>query len=104
MFRLDNDADINGTSFHDTTIEAVPADLIKLLGDPGTEILFQDKVQLEWSFTNHRSKDVFTLYDWKNYGVNIRLSEKPVCFHIGSKVSKTKETNFKNWLEAQLKG
>lgn len=57
----------SGTSFHNTTFEATPSQLLEILGEPesmnndGT-----DKTNFDWTLETETG-DVFTVYDWKYY-------------------------------------
>lgn len=68
-----------GTSFHGTTIDATPNQLISILGVPSREsgdgkITMDFKGQLD-------NGGVFTVYDWK-YGRPIEMDET-IEWHIG---------------------
>ena len=72
----------DSTSFHGETIAASVQVMKRVLG----EITYEDntgtdKVNFEWC-RQTESKNVFTVYDWKNYRA---LSEtEVVCWHIGA--------------------
>jgi len=84
MFTVTPKANVNGTSFHDTTINISPATMERVFGKPACVGYPEDKVQLEWLFTNTKTKKVFTVYDWKNYHMEIRGEDFGVEFHVGS--------------------
>jgi len=67
-----------GTSFHGTTIRTTVNKLKFRLGEP--HALGGDKTNYEWIMETE-SGDVFTAYDYKNYG-GIAENEF-VDFHIG---------------------
>jgi len=70
------------TSFHGVTITATPEDLIKVLGEPSSICLDQDKkVQYEWLMET-KNGIPFTVYDWKEYHEIIPDSE--IRWHIGT--------------------
>jgi hypothetical protein len=73
--------EIEGTSFHDTTIGTTVHTLRKLLGIPYFEGNWGDrKVNFEWHCRTY-SGDVFTVYDYKTYRP---LDEHEIIeFHIG---------------------
>jgi len=57
----------SGTSFHGTTIQATPNQLIKVLGEP--EFYYNngmDKTNFDWTMETETG-DVVTIYDWKYY-------------------------------------
>ena len=98
MFKVNNKADANGTSFHGATIRTTPENLIEVFGKPAYEGDKHDKVQMDWSFEDAFG-DVFTVYDWKQY---MTLDpERHIVFHIGSRTP-NKEGEFVNWLYDQL--
>lgn len=67
------------TSFHGHTILASPNEMIEILGEP--DYLNGDKTNMEW-VRELDSADVFTIYDWKNYG-GISNTEE-IEWHIGA--------------------
>ena len=73
--------DVNGTSFHNTTINCSVSTLRKVLGEPYDENNSgEDKVNYCW-FMETDNGDVFTVYDWKEYRV---LNEnETIEWHIG---------------------
>jgi len=73
--------DVNGTSFHNTTINCSVSTLRKVLGEPYDENNSgEDKVNFEWIMETDNG-DVFTVYDWKEYRV---LNEnETIEWHIG---------------------
>lgn len=99
MFNLDNNAKTNMTSFHGVTIDLAPADLEAVFGCPRWED--GEKTQTEWDFSNDNG-NVFTLYDWKQYGKQVRYSNDKITYHIGSKVGILDENMFKGWLQIQV--
>jgi len=57
----------SGTSFHGTTIQATPNQLLKVLGEP--EFYYNngmDKTNFDWTMETETG-DVVTVYDWKYY-------------------------------------
>ena len=57
----------SGTSFHGTTIEATPNQLIALFGEPyGSYNDGSDKTNFDWTMETETG-DVVTIYDWKYY-------------------------------------
>ena len=84
MKKTENNA--SGTSFHNVTFEATPAELIEILGEPSYDYNDgSDKVNLEWVCETENG-DVFTIYDWKYYR-SISIDEV-VEWHIGSHTGK----------------
>jgi L-ascorbate metabolism protein UlaG (beta-lactamase superfamily) len=80
----------SGTSFHDTTFRATPAQLRKILGEPADENnTGEDKVNMEWVMETDAG-EVFTVYDWKMYRP-LRENEK-VSWHIGGENERITET------------
>ena len=73
--------ELNGTSFHDTTINCSVSTLKKVLGEPDCDINDgEDKVNFEWDMETSNG-DVFTVYDWKEYR---SLNENEMIeWHIG---------------------
>ena len=73
--------EVNGTSFHNTTIKCSVSTLKKVLGKPhGGSNTGKDKVNFEWIMETD-SGDVFTVYDWKEYR---SLNENEMIeWHIG---------------------
>ena len=88
-FTINPDADINGTSFHDVTINCSFKQLVNKLGEPHCYNSSEDKVRYEWFFTSDNGK-VVTLYDWKTY------SSAPSLWHVGG-LNKQETVLFKNW-------
>ena len=75
--------DVAGTSYHDHNMEATPARLKQLLGEPDMDDNGGgDKVNLEWVRETDKG-DVFTIYDYKTYH-KLRDNEM-VEWHIGAK-------------------
>lgn len=89
IFRLDNDADIIGTSFHMVTVKVNPQNLIEILGKP--QDCDEYKISGMWVFTNGDA--VFTVYDWKATNLYDEIypssqeywSKSMVELHIGHK-------------------
>ena len=75
--------EVDGTSFHETTINCSVATLRKVLGEPEYEPNDgEDKINFEWVLETD-SGDVFTVYDWKEYR---SLSESDMIeWHIGGR-------------------
>ena len=73
--------DIDGTSFHETTIKCSVSMLRKILGEPEYEPNNgEDKINFEWAMETNDG-DVFTVYDWKEYRI---LNENEMIeWHIG---------------------
>ena len=105
MFRLNQDADING-SHRQSEVYASPAKLIERFGRPCESDGY--KVSGEYIFDNEYG-EVFTVYDWKcttlydsDYGVTpadfwARLI--PTQFSIGGK---TDSSSFVRWLSSEV--
>lgn len=76
--------DATGTCFHGVTIRATVGKMMALLGTPSCdENTGEDKVNYEWVRRLHGSKDVYAIYDWKEYRV---LAESDVIeWHIGTR-------------------
>ena len=73
--------DVDGASFHDTTIKCSVTTLRKVLGEPEYEPNDgEDKVNFEWTMETNDG-DVFTVYDWKE-GRPLSESEM-IKWHIG---------------------
>ena len=73
--------DVNGTSFHHTTIKCSVSTLKKVLGKPYDESnTGKNKVNFEWILETD-SGDVFTVYDWKEYR-SLNKNEM-IEWHIG---------------------
>jgi hypothetical protein len=73
--------EVDGTSFHDTTIKCSVVTLRKVLGEPEYEPNDgKDKVNFEWMLETNDG-DVFTVYDWKE-GRPLSESEM-IKWHIG---------------------
>lgn len=89
-FIINPDADINGTSFYEVTINSSFDNLVKKLGEPHCEGSSDDKVRYEWFFTNEAGRPV-TLYDWKSY------SDNPSVWHVGG-LNKEDTLAFKRWI------
>ena len=75
--------EVDGTSFHETTINCSVATLRKVLGEPEYEPNDgEDKINFEWVLETD-SGDVFTVYDWKEYR---SLNESDMIeWHIGGR-------------------
>jgi hypothetical protein len=98
MYHLNPKANVNGTSFHGTTIEVAPGLLLDRLGKAHYEDL-DGKVNLEWQFESDEG-EVFTLYDYKEGKLD---ALKPIEFHIGSRSeNRDLEGDFKEWLQEKL--
>ena len=105
MFRLNNDASVNGTC-RQSEIMAAPTRLIELFGQPVECDGY--KVSGEYVFEDDEG-NVFTLYDWKyttlyspEYGIHPSVfwaQTTPVQFNVGGHGSASK---FVSWLKAQL--
>lgn len=75
-------SNVDGTSFHGTTITTTVVELKELFGEPSYENNFgDDKVNFEWECETNDG-DVFTIYDWKE-GRAI-YEDEIVRFHIGA--------------------
>jgi len=106
MFRLNQDADING-SHRQSEVYASPARLIEKFGEPIESDGY--KVSGEYIFDNDEG-EVFTLYDWKattlycpDYGVtpsDFWARTIPVQFNVGGK---TNALDFVQWLSGEVK-
>lgn len=83
------DADVNGTSFHNVTINCSFKQLVNKLGEPHFQNSSEDKVRYEWFFTSDTGKSV-TLYDWKTY------SSAPNIWHVGG-LNKEETVLFRDW-------
>ena len=103
MFRLSQDADINGTSLKDHIMVA-PALLIEKFGPPIASDGY--KVSGEYVFEKDEG-EVFTLYDWKctdlydSYGTpsdEFWRGRAPVQFNIGGRSS---AFDFVDWLKKE---
>ena len=73
--------EVNGTSFHFTTIKASVEQFKQILGEPhydGND--GEDKINFEWEM-ECEDGDVFTVYDWKEYR-SISETEQ-IEWHIG---------------------
>lgn len=71
---------LNGTSFHDSTITASLTQLKTICGEPTCYGDTDDKVQYEWDMETADGTP-FTIYDWKEYrkfGANEMIE-----WHIG---------------------
>jgi hypothetical protein len=88
-FKLNPDANIGGTSFHDVTINHSFDGLVSKLGEPHCVGDYEDKVRYEWFFTSEDGRNV-TLYDWKEY------SDKPEVWNVGG-LNKADTELFKRW-------
>jgi len=104
MFRLSQDADINGTHLQGHIMVA-PAFLIEKFGQPQKSDGY--KVSGEYSFENEEG-EVFTLYDWKctelydSYGTPVREfwnTWVPIQFNIGGK---SPAFDFITWLQGEV--
>lgn len=69
---------ISGTSFFGSEINATPNEMIEIFGEP--DFTNGDKTNMEW-IRELNGKDIFTIYDWKNYGGI--LDNQLVDWHIG---------------------
>jgi len=79
MFK--QNANVNGTSFFGTTLNASVNELIQILGKPSEENnTGEDKVNFMWN-VECQDGTVFTVYDWKEYRP-IGLDEQ-IEWHIG---------------------
>ena len=75
--------DIDGTSFHETTIKCSVSTLRKILGEPEYEPNNgEDKINFEWAMETNDG-DVFTVYDWKE-GRPLNESDM-IEWHIGGR-------------------
>ena len=98
-FKVDRDANVNGTSLKGY-VTASYTKLVELFGAPHcADSSGEDKTQLEWLFSDDQGNS-FTLYDWKNYGIDV-TQLKSLQFHIGGKGS---AMDFIEWLETKLNG
>jgi hypothetical protein len=71
------------TSFHNHIIQATPALLRAVLGEPYSEDNSgMSKTNMEWVMETETG-DVFTVYDWKEYVPLGQLDD--VVWHIGAK-------------------
>jgi len=105
MFKLSQDADINGTCLQGYVM-AAPAALIEKFGQP--QECDGYKVSGEYAFENDAG-EVFTLYDWKcttlyesDAGVTPSDFWKQTCqrqFNIGGR---TNSFDFIAWLKKQI--
>ena len=105
MFKLSQDADINGTH-RVGHIMATPALLVEKFGQPQESDGY--KVSGEYSFENDAG-EVFTLYDWKctelydSYGIPVDEfwnTWTPIQFNIGGKSS---AFDFITWLQGEVR-
>ena len=103
MFKLNNDADINGTSLAGYVMLA-PSKLVATFGEP--KVGDEYKVSGEYSFEN-KDGGVATLYDWKCtslYDSDMWSPEEfwncsePMEFHIGGASG-----GFEEWLLAEVR-
>jgi hypothetical protein len=110
MFKLDPDANTQGTSYL-TEIELAPRRLVDLFGQP--EEPTETKLSGLYTFTNEAG-DVFTVYDWKAtsryYGDDdgswptpeeFWSEWQPVTLNIGGR-DDSDEDAFTRWLIEQL--
>jgi hypothetical protein len=75
--------EVNGTSFHNSTVRASVNELIKVIGEPTYVVNDgEDKVNIEWVLEDDNG-NVITIYDWKEYR-KIGYDEK-INWHIGGK-------------------
>jgi hypothetical protein len=92
--------EVNGTSFHNSTVRASVNELIKIIGEPTYEDnTGEDKVNIEWVLENEGG-DVITIYDWKEYR-KIGYDEK-INWHVGG-MEKNITDNAKEEIEYVLR-
>jgi hypothetical protein len=73
----------SGTSFHETTFEATPNQLIKVLGEPQSCYNNgMDKTNFDWTLETETG-DVVTVYDWKYY--RALDMDTTYVWHVGGK-------------------
>jgi hypothetical protein len=102
-YRVDESANISGTSFHGLTIRATTAELEELFGPAGLSDGY--KVSHEWDFVDE-SGNVFTLYAWKDtplYSESILMPspDQTRNWHIGHRTG-TDGFAFSNWLHETI--
>ena len=85
MNKIENNTQLNGTSFHGGIIKTTPNDLIKLAESIGAEYNSdnsgEDKTNFDFRFMTDDGIP-FSVYDWKEYRP-LSLSET-IEFHIGT--------------------
>lgn len=82
MKPITNTQRINGTSFHQVTIEATVDELITILGEPAYNANNgSDKTNYEWEMETSQGQP-FSVYDWKEYRVLPKY--EVIQWHIGS--------------------
>jgi|1_EtaG_2_1085319.scaffolds.fasta_scaffold208720_1 hypothetical protein len=106
MFRLSQDANINGTH-RQSEVYVSPAKLVEKFGEPIESDGY--KVSGEYVFESDDGMQVFTLYDWKattlydpDYGVapsDFWARTIPVQFNIGGH---TNAFDFIDWLKREV--
>lgn len=83
MFKVDKNADVNGSSFHMMEVVASPELLTEVFGKAAYDENYgDDKVNMEWTFSDDEGNP-FTLYDWKHYHP-LDMGSR-VHWHIGSR-------------------
>jgi hypothetical protein len=103
MYRVEPDANINGTSFHGVEIEATTQQLQDAFGpDHGGD---EYKVSHEWTFEDEEG-NCFTLYAWKDthlYDLDYGWPSPDTVryWHVGSHGAG--EADFAEWVKKQLK-
>jgi hypothetical protein len=103
MFKVDHNANVNGTSLKGH-ITCEYAYIVKKFGQPldGDDY----KVSGEWHFTDDKG-NAFTLYDWKSTelydsglpSVEQFRAKKQATFNVGASVD---ATDFIDWLKTEL--
>ena len=92
--------EVNGTSFHNSTVRASVNELIKVIGEPTYVVNDgEDKVNIEWELEDDNG-NVITIYDWKEYR-KIGYDEK-INWYIGGK-NKDITDNAKGEIEYMLR-
>ena len=85
MNKIENNTQLNGTSFHGSTINTTPNDLINLAESIGAEYnsgnTGEDKTNFDFGFLTDDGIP-FSVYDWKEYRP-LELSEI-ITFNIGT--------------------
>lgn len=107
-FKVNNELDSNGTSFHGVTIIADPGKLTRMLGT--SDMTDDHKVSKSW--TCSYKGNVFTIYDWKETSLySSRLpspdyfwSQREVEVHVGSRTTKENEVEFAKVVLDSLSG
>lgn len=107
MFKVNKNADIIGTSFHNAVVSATYAELVEILGPP----LEDDdgyKVSTSWRFSGENGLEPVSLYDWKVTALyddelptvkKFRASTVPYEWHVGARSKATAE-KFADWLNS----